>query len=59
MALDNCCAIEIVDNKYRIITSKPNANAYRVYWKKGKFCHEKINKNSEFCLLSGLLAKQA
>jgi hypothetical protein len=31
LALDNCCALEIIDNQYRIIISKPTANAYKVY----------------------------
>jgi len=31
LAFDNCSAIEVIDNTYRIITSKPTANAYKVY----------------------------
>jgi len=31
IAIDNCCAIEIIDNKYRVLTSKSTANAYKVY----------------------------
>ena len=38
IAVDNCCAIEILDEKYRIISSKPSANAYKVYWSKGRLC---------------------
>lgn len=39
LALDNCCAIEVVDDTYTIITSRPGARAYRVYWSAGQ-CHE-------------------
>lgn len=41
-ALDNCAAFEVVGSKFRILTSKPQARAYRVYWSKGKFHHEYI-----------------
>lgn len=57
LAIDNCCAIEIVDNKYKIIDSKKGANAYRVYWKQGKFIEEKINKSKEYNQLDELLSK--
>jgi dipeptidase E len=57
VAVDNCCAIEIVDDRYRIIDSKSSANAYKVYWQSGKFVEEKIEKNKEFTSLSSLLLK--
>jgi len=57
IALDNCSAIEVVDDKYRIILSKKTANAYKVYWKKNKFYEEIIRKDKKFNLLSELLAK--
>jgi dipeptidase E len=31
IALDNNCAIEIIDNNYRIIATNDTANAYKVY----------------------------
>ncbi|MEI8328020.1 MAG: peptidase E [Candidatus Taylorbacteria bacterium] len=57
IAIDNCCAIEIIDDTYRIISSKKTANAYRVYWKKGKFYEEVIEKKNTFLPLAGLLKK--
>lgn len=59
IAVDNCCAIEIVDDTYRIIDSKENANAYKVYWKSGKFIEEKIEKTAEYKPLVELLSKKA
>lgn len=56
LALDNCSALEIVDSNYRVISSKKTANAYKVYWKKGKFFHELIPKR-EFLPLEELLKK--
>lgn len=57
IALENCSAIEIVDDEYRIITSMKNKNAWKVYWHKGNYIKEKLAKNSSFLPLSELLAK--
>mgnify|MGYP002624118273 FL=1 len=57
IGMDNCCAIEIVDNRYRIISSKKSANAYKVFWKKGKYNKELIVKKTKFTPLSNLLRK--
>ena len=58
IALDNCSAIEIIDDTYRIISSKDSANAYRVFWSKGRFHHELIPKSKELKILSNLLDKK-
>lgn len=57
IAIENCCAIEIVDDQYRVIDSKPSANAYKVYWKHGEYVEEAIKKSSEFASLSELIVK--
>jgi dipeptidase E len=57
IAIDNCCAIEVIDDKYRISSSKPSANAYKVYWKSNKYFEEAIKKEREFKLLKDLLIK--
>lgn len=48
IALDNCAALEIVDNKYRIIKSKPSAKARKIYWKNGKYFAEDIPASESF-----------
>lgn len=58
IALDNCCAIEIVDDSYRIISSKKGANGYKVYWKAGKY-HEEMIKKGGHKPLKELLSKDA
>ena len=58
VAVDNCCAVEIVDDNYRVISSKPGANAYRVCWSRGEFFEEIIEKRQEFGPLSELLNKR-
>lgn len=57
IAIDNCCAIEIINDEYRIISSKPSAKAYKVYWKGGKYYEEIIKKEKDFKLLKDLLKK--
>ena len=57
IAVDNCCAMEIIDGKYRVISSKPSANAYKVYWKASKYYEEKIKKEKEWRSLKELLKK--
>lgn len=57
IAIDNCCAIEVIDDKYKIISSKKSANAYKVYWKKNKYHEEIIKKEKELKSLNKLLEK--
>jgi len=44
LALDNCAAIEIFDKRFRIITSKSMANAYKCFWQNKKYFSIKIPK---------------
>jgi dipeptidase E len=55
IALDNCCAIEIVGDNYRIINSKQAANAYKVYWKDKKYFEEKLKRDNKFRPVKELL----
>lgn len=57
VAVDNCCAIEISHDEYRIITSRSNANAYKVYYRKGEFHEERIKQKKEFSSIESLLSK--
>jgi dipeptidase E len=57
IALDNCCAIEIIGDTYRIISSRPSAHAWKVYWKAGHFYEEQIPQNETFGPLDSLLKK--
>jgi dipeptidase E len=43
IAMQNNCAIEFIDGKlYKVITSKPNARAYRVFKRHGQIVEERI-----------------
>lgn len=57
IALENCTAIEVVDNSYRIITSLKNKNAWKVYWRGGRYFREKLPKDGNYLPLHGLLVK--
>lgn len=57
IAVDNCCAIEIIDDAYRIITSRSNANAYKVYWKRNKYHEKKLEKSKNYKKLEELIIK--
>jgi dipeptidase E len=56
IALENCSALEVVGEKARLITSKPNASGYKIFWSKGKYIKEKLEKN-KWILLSDLVKK--
>jgi len=57
IALDNYCAIEIIDDSYKIIKSKPTAKGYITYWKKGKYIKKEIPYKRKFESLKELLNK--
>lgn len=57
VALSDCTALEIIDNKYRILKSKLNAKAYKIYWKNNKYYQEEIPSTKEFGDLNTLLTK--
>jgi dipeptidase E len=57
IALENCSAIEVVDNSYRILTSMKHKNAWKVYWHKGQYIKQKLARKGDFQPLSELLKK--
>ena len=55
IAIDECCAIEIVDDEYRIISSEDSANAYLIYWEKGVFRKDLLPKTEKYAGMANLL----
>ena len=47
---DDEVAIEWLDDKFRVLSAKKTKNAYRVYWKGGKFYEENWKTQRSFCL---------
>ena len=56
LALQDCTALEVVGDKCRILSTRKKSNAYKVYWKRGKFYHTKLKKN-RFFLISELVRR--
>ena len=61
--MSNCAALEIVDDKYRLITSDASYHgieAYGVksYWNNGQYYEEKIDDSDKFKPLEDLLSKR-
>lgn len=57
IALDNCTALEVIDDRYRIIRTKPDAKAHKAYWQNGKYVIEEIEVSEDFHDLASLLSK--
>ena len=57
IAIDNHCAIELVDDGYRVITSRPGAGAYRVYKRAGHIVREAVEQRRDFSPTSELLRR--
>lgn len=57
IAIDNNCAIEFIDDKYRVLTSKKGRKAYRVFKKRDKIIMEEIPKKKNYTPISPLYEK--
>ena len=62
LLLSNCVAIEIIDDKYKIIKTKPLGEvfepfAYKTFWNNDEMFEEDINNTEEFKSLKELLSK--
>lgn len=55
IALENCAALEVIDDKFRIITSRNDANAYKIF-KIKRECHvTALKSNKRYMPLKDLL----
>jgi dipeptidase E len=57
VALDNCSALEVIGEQYRIIVSKKTATAHKIFWSKEKYFKQKIVSN-KWLQLSDLSLKK-
>lgn len=48
VALENCAALHIKDDKFRILASKKNKKAYLIYWKHGKYVKQALKPSDNF-----------
>jgi len=54
IAIDENCAIEFLDDKFRVITSKKSTKAFRVYKKDGKVISKKIEQKNNLMPIATL-----
>lgn len=54
VGLENCAALHIKDDKYRILASKKNKKAYLIYWKHGEYVKQALMPSDNFQSLIGL-----
>jgi dipeptidase E len=57
LALGDCCALEIMGDTYRVLTSRDAAPAYRVFWRRGEYYEEPLEPTDDFRSLPELLNK--
>ena len=62
LSISNCCALEIIDDEYRLITSTPIAHqikpyGLKTYWEDGEYVIESLDDSLEFKPLNELLSK--
>ena len=55
LALDDNCAIEVVDDTYRVITSQRGAGAYKLVNRRGELSIERIVQREEYEPIAALL----
>ena len=48
IGLENCAALHIKDDKYRILASKKNKKAYLIYWQDGEFVKQVLKPSQHF-----------
>ena len=58
IACDNNAAIEIVGDHYRVLTSAPNAKAYKLFKHKGRVVVVELTQDCEYIPLVDLLKRQ-
>lgn len=54
VACEDGVAIEYRAETFRVLTDQATKNAYRVYWKKGKYVEEKLENREEFLSIKSL-----
>ncbi len=57
IALENCSALEIVDDQYRVLTSSKNARVYKVYRRNGRVVEEELARDGLFRPLEELFGR--
>ncbi len=54
IGLENCAALHIRNDKYRILASRRNKKAYLIYWQQGKYIKQALKPSKQFQSLTQL-----
>jgi len=57
VAVENCCALIIRDDEYRIVNSKKGAQAFKTFWHKGRYNIQKIKTSKKFKPVNDLISQ--
>lgn len=57
IALDNCTALVVEDDMYRVVTSRAGTKAQKAYWKRGQYILEEITPSATPRSLTNLTQK--
>ncbi len=55
VALENCAALHIKDDQWRILSSKKNKKAYLIYWQHGEYVKQALKPSDNFKSLAELI----
>lgn len=58
IGIDEACALEIIDNRYRVLSSLEHRKIHKSYWKKNKYIEEDIEPSQIFHPISKLFEKE-
>ena len=58
IAIDNNCAIEVVDDTYRVITSRADAGAYKLFKRSGDLSFKRLEQRDEYESIAPLLLRE-
>ncbi len=57
IALEDNCALQLLDTTYRIVSGKKSAKAYKIYWKGKKYYKEEIQQIKKYQSIKELITK--
>ena len=58
IAIDNSCALEVVDGEYRLVISQPGAHAYRVSALRGEVDVRRLEQTDGYAPIADLLQRR-
>ncbi len=57
LAATNCACIQFWGKQYRVVTSKPGAGVYKVFWRKSRFHHSQVVVQKDWASIDELTSR--